>query len=373
MERLKVCVYAICKNEAKNVDKWMDSMDESDLVIVTDTGSIDDTVDRLRARGAIVHKEKIEPWRFDVARNISLDHVPQDVDICVCTDLDELFQSGWRDKLEKAWLNHKNVHEGKVSKTARYLYNWSLKADGSPDTQFYYFKIHERHGFQWKCPVHEYLEYVGSLPLETVFIEGMVLNHYPDPKKSRSSYLQLLEFAVKEETHNSRMRYYLGREYMYAGKWEKCIDSLKYYLAMPNARWNEERGAAMRWIAKSNYELKRIKEAYKWYYRAIGEASHMRDPYVDFSKMCYELKDWHMCYFLAYEALRIKEKSKTFINVGYSWDHTPDDLCAISAYHLGFYDKALEHAKMAVQHSPKNERLNKNLEIIEALGGRGSV
>lgn len=40
-----------------------------------------------------------------MARNISLDHVPEDVDICVCTDLDELFEPGWRKKLEEAWLN----------------------------------------------------------------------------------------------------------------------------------------------------------------------------------------------------------------------------------------------------------------------------
>ena len=66
---MKIVVYAICKNEAQFVDRWMDSMSEADQVVVLDTGSTDDTVARLEARGAVVTVETISPWRFDTARN----------------------------------------------------------------------------------------------------------------------------------------------------------------------------------------------------------------------------------------------------------------------------------------------------------------
>lgn len=366
MKKLKVCVYAICKNESNFVDGWLDSMDEADEIVVTDTGSSDDTVEKLRRRGATVHVREIKPWRFDVARNISLDYVPEDADICVCTDLDERFEAGWREKLEAAWLNHRPTHSGTVAKTGRYLYNWSLKPDGTPDVQFYYFKVHERRGFQWKCPIHEYVRYVGALPLETVYIDGMVLNHYPDDTKSRGSYLPLLELAVEEAPNDNRMRYYLGREYMYKGAWQKSIDVLKSYLAMPNARWNEERCAAMRWIAKSAYRLGRVEEAYGWYFQAIAEAPHMRDGYVEFARMCYELSDWPMVFFLGVECLKIKEKSRTFVNMGYAWSHTPDDLCAIAAYRLGMMNTALRHAERALALTPADGRLQENLRIIQA-------
>lgn len=365
MYKLKICVYAICKNEGKFVEQWIESMSEADEIIVTDTGSDDDTVEKLKEYGAVVYCEKIEPWRFDLARNISLEHVPLDADICVCTDLDERFEAGWRKRLEEAWLNYKPKHKSPVAKTGRYIYNWSLKADGSPDTQFYYFKVHERKGFRWRCPIHEYVQYVGDIPLETIFIDGMILNHYPDPSKSRGSYLPLLELAVREEPEDERMCYYLGREYMYKGEWHKCIDTLKKYLEMPNAGWNEERCAAMRWIAKSYRYMGLIKESYSWYYRAIAEAPHMRDPYVEFAKMCYELRDWAMTYFLSEEALKIQEKSKTFINMGYSWDYTLNDLCAIAAYYMNMPDKSLEHAKIALSYDPDNVRLNNNLAIIQ--------
>ena len=103
MNKYKVCVYAICKNESKFIERWIKSMSEADAIYVLDTGSTDDSAEILKKLGANVKIEKINPWRFDVARNKSLDMVPLDTDICVCTDLDEIFESGWRKKLENIW------------------------------------------------------------------------------------------------------------------------------------------------------------------------------------------------------------------------------------------------------------------------------
>ena len=100
---MKICVYAISKNESKFVDRWVDSMSEADDIYVLDTGSTDDTVEKLKKRDVKVSEEIITPWRFDVARNKSLNLLPDDVDICVCTDLDEVFNKGWRKELEKNW------------------------------------------------------------------------------------------------------------------------------------------------------------------------------------------------------------------------------------------------------------------------------
>lgn len=357
MKKFKVCVYAICKNEEQYVDRWMDSMGEADSIVVTDTGSTDDTVGKLRERGAVVYVEEIRPWRFDVARNISLDHVPGDADICVCTDLDEVLSKGWRKLLEKAW--QPGIKMGK------YLYNWSHKADGSPDIQFNYFKVHERNSYRWHYPIHECLQYCGKEPEEQVFISGMVLDHYPDSSKSRGSYLPLLELAVSENPLDDRMTYYLGREYMYQSQWQKCIDTLKNYLLLPTAVWKEERCAAMRWIAKSFNMLEKTAEAYAWYFRAAAEVPWMREPFVECAQMAYSRGDWPMTFYMSEEALKIKQKSAVYINMGYAWDYTPDDLCAIACYRLGMYERSAAHAKAALTFSPGDARLQNNLKLIE--------
>lgn len=355
--KYKVCVYAICKNEEQFVERWVDSMIEADLIIVTDTGSSDGTVEKLRNKGVIVYVKEIKPWRFDKARNISLEHVPKDVDICICTDLDELFEKGWRKKLEDVWAPNTSM--------AKYLYNWSLNVDGTPDIQFNYFKAHSRNGYEWKYPVHECLKYIGNTPENIVFAPGMVLNHYPDSTKSRSSYLPLLEMAVEESPEDDRVTYYLGREYMYNGMWEKCIVTLKTHLTLKTAVWREERCASMRWIAKAYYSLSNYSEAYSWYYRAIAQYPFMREPYIECAKMAYHLKNWEMVFYMTEQALKIKQKSSCYVNMGYCWDYTPDDLASISCYWLGMYDKSLLHAKAALEFNHNDERLLNNLSIIE--------
>ena len=150
----KIAVYAIAKNEEKFVKRWYESMKEADSIYVLDTGSDDNTVSLLQELGVNVITKKIIPWRFDVARNESLKLVPDDFDICVCTDLDEVFTKGWRNKLEEIWSDKTN--------RLRYNYNWSFDDYGRPDVNFYIEKIHNRHNYKWTHPVHEVLEYIGD-------------------------------------------------------------------------------------------------------------------------------------------------------------------------------------------------------------------
>ena len=58
MKKYKVCVYAICKNEEKFVDRWFNSMKEADEIYVLDTGSIDNTVNLLNKNGVHVMQKK---------------------------------------------------------------------------------------------------------------------------------------------------------------------------------------------------------------------------------------------------------------------------------------------------------------------------
>ena len=256
MNKYKICVYAICKNEEKFVDRFMDSVKEADKVFILDTGSSDNTVKKLQERGAIVKMQIIDPWRFDVARNMSLDMVDLDTDICICLDLDEVLTSGWREKLEKIWND-------KVTRL-RYNYIWSFDKYHHPEVNFYIEKIHIRNNYIWTHPVHEVLKYTKD---NEVFLttDEITVEHYPDKEKSRSSYLPLLEMSVKEDPDDDRNMHYLGREYMYYGKYNEAIDTLIKHLNMKKATWKDERCASMRFIARCYKNLKRYEEAAKMY------------------------------------------------------------------------------------------------------------
>ena len=62
MNKYKICVYAICKNEEKFVERWVNSVKEADEIYVLDTGSMDNTVEELKKRGVIVSQKEINPW-----------------------------------------------------------------------------------------------------------------------------------------------------------------------------------------------------------------------------------------------------------------------------------------------------------------------
>ena len=355
MKKFKVCVYAISKNEEKFVDRWYESMKEADEIYVLDTGSTDNTFNLLKEKGVHVKKKKISPWRFDVARNESLKLLPDDTDICVCTDLDEVFNKGWRKEIENIWDKNTN--------RCRYTYNWSLDNDNKPLVTFFYEKIHSRTGYKWIHPVHEILEFNNEFE-NIVVNENIILNHYPDKTKSRSSYLPLLELSVGENPENDRNMHYLGREYMYYGKYNEAIDTLIKHLHLKSATWKDERCASMRFIARCYKMLKRYDEANMWLMKAINEAPYLRDPYVEMALLHHELNNHDKVYEYINYALSIKSHQKTYNNEVFSWNETPYDLLSIACFHLEKYNEALENINKALEISPYDERLLKNKEII---------
>ena len=353
--KFKVCVYSVCKNEEQFVDRWVDSMSEADLIIVTDTGSTDKTVKKLKKRGVTTYTHVIKPWRFDKARNITLQRIPDDVDICVSTDLDEVFQPGWRENLERAWT------EG--TKRVKYHYTWSFQKNGEPGVTFFQDRIHARHDYHWIYPTHECLKYTGDDTEQYVWCPDVRLEHYPDMSKDRSFNLELLELAVKEWPEDPRNYHYLGREYMFAGMWDQGIETLKKHIAMPNSKWRAERSRSMRFIARCYKAKSDRQEARSWYYRAMAEAPGLREPYVEMAKLMYDNKEWAGIYHMVVEALGIKDRA-AYVNDAFCWDYTIYDLGALSCYYLGLREKALEFAKIAMDMEPDNERLQRNYDII---------
>ena len=352
--KYRVCVYAICKNEEKFAKRWVDSMGEADAIYVLDTGSTDKTVSILREAGVCVTQEVIQPWRFDVARNKSLSIVPDYFDICVCTDIDEVFSVGWREKVEFAW--NENVRR------LRYRYVWDFNEDGSECTVFYLDNIHARHGFYWEHPVHETLQ--CNTPYNFGTVDGVQLFHYADRKKSRSQYLPLLKLSVKEAPEDDRNMHYLGREYMYYHMWDDCIETLQRHLSLPSATWKDERCASMRYIARA-YEAKfDYDNARQWLLHAISEAPYLREPWLDAAMFAYRQKEWLSCIALCLNALKISSSPMTYISDQKCYGSLPYDLLSIAYYNIGMKKEAYEACATALDFSPNDERIKANLEFI---------
>lgn len=350
----KICVYAIAKNEEKFVDRWFDSVKEADYVVVLDTGSTDNTVSKLKNLGVKVETKKYDKFRFDVARNDSLKLVPDDANILVCVDIDEMFEKGWSKILKESWND--NVYR------VRYRYTWNFNPDGSEGIVFMADKIHKNGCFKWTHPVHEILTPTQNIGYLTIDLPNIQLNHRADNTKSRSNYLPLLELSVQEDPSDDRNMHYLGREYMFHGEYDKAIKTLKRHLKLPRATWNEERAASMRYIADCYGYKGQHKKQEEYLLRAILEANYVREPYFQLAKFYYEQKDYLKSAVYFNEMFKITKRELNYISSPVCWSALPYDLLSLCYYYLGEYKKAIIAVNDAINLSD-DPRLKSNRDF----------
>jgi tetratricopeptide (TPR) repeat protein len=347
---MKVAVYAIALNEKQFVKRWADSCKDADFRFILDTGSTDGTVEEAYAQGVDCMIASIKPWRFDDARNVSLALIPEDIDYCIALDMDEVLLPGWKEELEKA-------HKQRLTRP-RYKYTWSWNADGTPGLEYGGDKIHSRHGYRWKHPVHEVIT-----ADRTKEIQGWVdleIHHHPDNTKSRGQYLPLLELSVREDPSDDRNAYYYARELFFNRQYEIAAKEFERHLSLPRAVWRPERAASMRYIAKC-----RPQEAKHWLTKAVEEDPNRREALVELAQWGYENRSWELSLNYAKRALDIKEKPLDYLCEDFAWGAKPWDLAAIASYNLGKYVEALEFNTKALEIEPNNERLNSNQEYYK--------
>jgi glycosyltransferase involved in cell wall biosynthesis len=344
---MKIAVYSIAKNEAQFVQRWAESAKEADLILLADTGSTDDTVMIAKRLGVKVKKIKVDPWRFDAARNMSLDFIPTDYDYCIALDLDEVLLPGWRQAIENTKPETTRI---------RYQYTWSWEADGKPGLVYGGDKIHRRNGYFWRHPVHEVL--ASEYP-EVQEWADLQIHHYPDNTKPRSQYFPLLKLAIEEDPDDDRNAFYYARELFFHGHNEEAIIQFKRHLSLPRAVWKPERAASMRYLAK-------LDTAYteSWLLQACAETPERREPWVELAEYYYSVQQWPLCLAAAERAIAIVEKPLEYLCEPKSWGATPHDIASIAAWYVGTLNRAAEHAKKALEFEPDNERIRGNYEMM---------
>jgi hypothetical protein len=347
---MKIGVYALAKNEEKHAADWAQSCADADVRVVTDTGSTDATVERLRAAGVTVATGNVVPWRWDDAHNLSLYHLPSDVDVCIRLDLDERLSPGWREVVERDWTDGVNQFF--------YKYVWSWHKDGTEDLVFLCDRIHARHGFRWSAPTHEGL-ICWHGEKRSRLVHGLQIFHHRDAGKKHKTDLELLRIAVREAPHDARAQWYLAREMDYAGLPE-AREAFERYLKMEGGTATE-RAFACRILWKLAGDP-------AWLVQATGEAPDEPEAWERLAFLAYRQRDWSKVVALARNAVERQ-------NIG---THCSDpmartkamDLLAVALWELGQRPEALTFARQALARWPEDPRLRQNVANMEnVLGG----
>jgi tetratricopeptide (TPR) repeat protein len=261
----QIACYAICKNEESFIDRFYESIHEADFISIVDTGSTDATFSKLvshvlhRAEqhgheeefkcevGAdgflkfasdgemIVQRAWVNPWRFDDARNIALCSLPEDPDVCISIDIDELLEPGWKEVLSKAILD--DLHsQGRPADRYHHRFStiWNWK-DPEPHnfSDHWHERIHSRKGYRWKLPVHEVL--VKDGPEQVRWLHDLKMVQKPDLSKSRSSYLPLLEQAIREDPTRWKLFSFYAGELQGVNRLSEALEAIRKAKELPSA------------------------------------------------------------------------------------------------------------------------------------------
>jgi glycosyltransferase involved in cell wall biosynthesis len=350
---LKVAIYTIALNEAAHAERWANSATDADYRIVADTGSTDDTVQRLTKAGVIVHRIAIRPWRFDDARNAVMALIPANVDVCCTMDMDRFLEPGWRPKLEAAWtpettaLCCRTVYRARPDDPA-ILRGWPTK------------NFHHRWGYRFKRPVHEALIFTGQKEVTRDCADVVMCEVQDLTKGTRQQYLPLMELAHKEDPDDAQICFWLSREYMWANRHEEASGLLERYLGLPTSTWGEERSEAMRYLARMTPG-----QRMPWLDKARIEAPHRREVWLDLAEEFHGKSDWLNLFWASSNGIEKTHRTNSYLDDNHCWGFRLFDLGAIAAWRLNVMDRAVEWGRRALELAPGDQRhrLNSNLDV----------
>lgn len=301
IEDVKICTYAICKNELVHVHPWLDSVwaegKGSDYIIVLDTGSTDGTYEELIKYGKeleipetqlIVKQQKYEMFRFDTARNDSLKLIPNsaDIDVCFCVDLDEYVEDAtfWEDI-------RKVVYDNPNFSRIYYKYAQHLNEDGSPATVIWYDKLHGVKNWHWEKPVHELLVTSDPVYQKNYYLpeDKIYLYHHQLPKTNRNNYIELLKLRIQESPDDIYAQSYLASHLCELGRY---TESITYYesaiLTVKKLQLSDDYfvvPTSYCGLGNCYYRLGLVDDATHCYQRAIDILPSYGEPYINMAQM----------------------------------------------------------------------------------------
>ena len=353
----KICVYAICKNEMKFVDRWLSSLyEESDYIVVLDTGSTDGTFEFLQ-QDPRVHRVKqqiITPWRFDTARNESLKLIPYDTDICVVSDFDQTFRPGWGDELRQLFdAGYEEVYGDIID----------YDDDNKEIKRFLSKNVHPRQSeWYWERPIHEGISYHGDREVKAFISDKFVIEHHPDYTKSRGNYLNILEAEYEENHADPMCAIYYGCELCFHGRTEEGLRVFLRaneecdYSSCPDIGCQIQLNIADEYYSRGQYDL-----ALPYALSAMEFGVITRRLYMQIANIYYALNDYDNSYKYMILAFNHKHNERGWVELSMYFEGMVEDQLSIVCGARNDYIGAIAFASLALSYHPEDERIKNNL------------
>ena len=281
LEKIKLAVYAICKNEIDNVEAWVKNFSKADYICVLDTGSEDGTWEKLQKlqkkyKNLIIDQTIIKPWRFDKARNESLKLVPEDTTMWFMVDLDERIKDdNWTQKIKEKWTP--------TFERGSYTYNRDVREGDTVVRAIPEYRIHSRKWNHYKNIVHEAI--YNDMEQKEFYVEictpiDITVWHYPKQNKV-THYAELCEEDLKEYPDDYIMRLQLAIEYEILKEYDKAWYHYEWLIKNKNTLHKYEVARCWFGLGRLSNTKGKTEDALFYYKNGIIECPKLVDNYID--------------------------------------------------------------------------------------------
>jgi len=268
-EKMEVTLYAIAKNEEKNVERFIEISKKFSHTVVVDTGSTDNTVQLLKDAGIEVyeHSQSREEFDFAKARNQALSYVKTDwaFSLDLNEDLDEFFPDGL-DVIAGEFTAFRHERYNKIGDKEPTLSNET------------HIRFHRTKNYTWVGAVHENLVF---LPTEEYLNESTVDTTIKITKNIHNTvdkelfYLSICEREFEKNPTSVYYLWFIFKHYFEVKNIEKTIELGQEYLNLSKAYFDTSRIDVFIMTSIALINTKDIQRASNYAFHALSEAMNV--------------------------------------------------------------------------------------------------
>ena len=267
--KMNITLYAICKNEEKNVEKFIETSKKFSHTVVVDTGSTDKTVELLKEAGIEVyyHPQSRDEFDFSKVRNQALSYVKTDwaFSLDFNENVDEFFPEGLNVIAE----------EFTVFKHERY----DKVGDQEPTLgQTAHIRFHRTKNYTWVNAVHEtpiFIPTEDHLNQSTVDTTIKITKSIQPSIDKQLFYLSICEREYKNNPENTYYLWFIFKHYFEVKNFNKALELGQEYLNLSRAYFDPTRIDVFIMSSMLLLSTQDIQRAANYAFHAVSEAMNV--------------------------------------------------------------------------------------------------
>lgn len=271
---MEITLYAICKNEKKNIEKFVKNSSKFSHVVVVDTGSTDGTVELLKQHGIDVyeHPQSKKEFDFSVARNIALSYVTTDWALSLDFNEEiENFSPEGLQAVEKEFTAFKHLRVDNDSEG---------NSKQSPEAHI---RLHRTKNYRWINAVHEIPTFIPTDDYNHEMIVDTTIKITKRINNSVSKELFYLNICEREHLKDPQSWYYVWfifNHYFNVRNYRKALDYGYMFLDVSKPYFDQFRVLAFIKCSICLIEENNFSKAANYAFHALSEAMNMGEPYL---------------------------------------------------------------------------------------------